>query len=954
MKYTFTLFLSICFFSAFSQADTLEVTVEFPKLRQALKASPHEVNIGIGQSSQSQQIIYLPYINGELKAFKLIEYDIVPAQLRKEIKTYYGQMVEDASVNCRLTLMNGEIKASLKSPTASLMVEKNTRSTNANAYWVYEAVQTLAECEVEEQIQKQIDKPTNGNTIMFNSHGTQLRTYRLALLVTNTLYTAGGGTNALVNAYVASIVNNINAIFEKEIAVRFVLVSPNNPVSSNVFYNYGTGATNLSDIRPEVLNRFGVNNFDVGHCIRSSGGGVANLGVVCSSTSKGGGLSGVSPSNILIFAHELGHQFNAGHTFNGNGSGNCGPGNRMSSHAYEPGSGNTIMSYANLCSPGSYNITGGKVPYFHTHNQTTMIQHITTRPDGCGVITNTGNAVPVITLTSALTIPKSTPFTLTGTATDGNGDALSYTWEQYNLATVADTGRLGNTANTSGISAINSTSAPLFRTFQSSNGTRNFPNVQYVINNANNPADNIGEDLPAVSRTMKFRLTARDNKDGGGGVAFEEIVINVANAGPFEIITGNSSTLWFQGVNTNIKWAVNGTNIAPINVSNVKISLSTDGGQTFPIILAASTPNDGSFDFNVPNITSAQARIKIEAIGNVFYDINNVDITITNNCTPEISFISPETTLTAQSESASLNLSQVSYGEAISSFAGSIESTDRSGNLSFERNNLCNGPSNSNKFDTYEFYVANEVTYTFTFSGAFGLIMNLYNETYNQNSVCSNWIASSGTSTGGSVSPTNNLTATLTPGKYVLTISSFSNSLPSLPSTYTITYSGATINKLSPQINSPYAYTYLVYNVTTGTIVSFQNTANLMTLFAGNYRLYGLSYQGGFDLSPYINTSFSTFQNALNGGTFCGKLSSNSRDIIINSPCPTSISLGSPSDNTASGTVKQETSGSIIATNNITGGNVIYDAANSIQLNPGFSAGGGAVFSAYIDGCGGQ
>jgi len=120
---------------------------------------------------------------------------------------------------------------------------------------VYEAVQTPSTCEVERKVKDEIDNPSPGNSIMFNSHGTQLRTYRLALLVTNAFYTAGGGNDAAVNLYVASIINNINGIYEKEIAVRFRLVSPNNPTSSNVFYNYA-GATDLNTVHNEVTNRF--------------------------------------------------------------------------------------------------------------------------------------------------------------------------------------------------------------------------------------------------------------------------------------------------------------------------------------------------------------------------------------------------------------------------------------------------------------------------------------------------------------------------------------------------------------------------------------------------------------------------------------------------------------------------------------------------------------------------
>ena len=75
-------------------------------------------------------------------------------------------------------------------------------------------------------------------------------------------------------------------------------------------------------------------------------------------------------------------------------------------------------------------------------------------------------------------------------------------------------------------------------------------------------------------------------------------------------------------------WDLANTDIAPASTANVKISLSTDGGHTYPYALAASTPNDGSQAVTVPNVATTKARVKIEAVDNIFFDISNSDFTI--------------------------------------------------------------------------------------------------------------------------------------------------------------------------------------------------------------------------------------------------------------------------------------------------------------------------------------
>ena len=108
------------------------------------------------------------------------------------------------------------------------------------------------------------------------------------------------------------------------------------------------------------------------------------------------------------------------------------------------------------------------------------------------------------------------------------------------------------------------------------------------------------------------------------------MVVNVTDkSGPFVITNPNTEgKIWTIGGQQNITWNVANTTASPVSCANVKISLSTDGGLTFPTVLVNSTANDGSYNVIVPNKPTIAARVKIEAIGNIFFDINNKDFTI--------------------------------------------------------------------------------------------------------------------------------------------------------------------------------------------------------------------------------------------------------------------------------------------------------------------------------------
>jgi hypothetical protein len=960
--------LMLCYFVSFSQETTQKVQLNFSNLSQKLLQSKTEKTLGVGQLTNSETIISLPLTNGRSANFKMVEYFIVPENAKTDIKTYYGEKEGDPSVTCRVTLTKEKVMASIIENGQTIIVERVPGALLSDEYQVYEQKHSPQQCgnEIEEQIKN--GRVGEAKGILNYSYGGTLKTYKLALIVTNEFYN-DFVNDAGVNAEIVAIVNNINALYEKELAVRMTLVSPNNPVSSNFFYRKTEVTTSyyqvLGTVQTEINTRFGSANYDLGHCLHNSGGGVASLSSVCSSTRKGRGWSGsTDASGILLFAHELGHQFNANHTFNGNGSGNCGPGNRSNGAAYEPGSGNTIMSYANLCSPSAYNISGGQVPYFHTKSLEEMSGYITTGTGAnCAVSSGTSNTPPVANAGLDFTIPKNTPFALTGSGTDADGDALSFTWEQFNLAAVSDTGKLGHKANALGGNAVNSTTAPLFRTLQSTSPIRNFPALQYVLNNSNNPTDNVGEDLTNVGRILTFRLTARDNRSGGGGVHCDDAVVTVDSNGPFEVTTGNGPTLWFQGESKTINWNVNNTASAPINCANVRILTSTDGGNNFTELIA-STPNDGSHSFTVPNTPTSQFRIRIEAVGNIFYDINNTNITISSGtCTPEVSTILNASNLSVLMGDPSLNLNLKSRGTQITSYSSAIDGSSPSSNLVFKNSSgVCASPySNAPSHNLLTFISENTGNTVFTIAAGGSLSgknLNLYDNLYNSLSQCSNWLNSSAieSSPGGAINLSGSFNQNLQSGNtYQLRISGFSTGNVG---SFTVNFSGNSIFRPVPAPGSSYDFTYLIYNTASNLIVGFDPLTNLVSYPEGNYRVYGLSFAGGLNLNSYVNSSFTAFQTALGNGTVCGQLSTNFKNVTILStnPCQSTLILTNPTDNISSGNVTKTAAsgvgGKIIATNLVTGnGTRATYTARAIELNEGFLAEQGTVFKAEVGGC---
>jgi hypothetical protein len=467
--------------------------------------------------------------------------------------------------------------------------------------------------------------------------GDTLRIYELAVATTAEYYQGRGNNDVDVLASINTVIGRVNVIYETEVSIRFVLIAETDQLFSQdaTDFTNGVPATMREENQTFIDGILEDDDYDIGHVFGTTpGGGNAAGSVVCVDGSKARGASGLNVGNdpatengfggYRLVMHEMGHQFSAGHSWSGQ-FGNCTAGQFSQPNAYEPLSGTTIMAYPGTCSDmaGNDNITGGPVDtYFHTHSFDQIVNYsVNGNGNDCAQTQNTGNSAPGVDAGPDFTIPANTPFTLTGSANDPDGDSLTYAWEQYDVAPFRISPLVDNGDN------------PLFRSFPPGpSASRTFPQLGDILSGTST----LGEILPQGDRALTFRLTARDNLAAGGGVDYDTMVVNVTGD-PFFITSPNGGETLNAGCTDTATWTVGGGSIAP----NANLLLSTDSGLTFPTALASSVPNDGSEDFTVPCIAAAAARMRAEGDGNIFFDISDGDFTIAANA-PEVAFDGPE------------------------------------------------------------------------------------------------------------------------------------------------------------------------------------------------------------------------------------------------------------------------------------------------------------------------
>lgn len=584
-------------------------------------------------SRTSNTVITLPTVDGKMEKFNVYENAVLAPELAAkfpDIKSYVAVGVVNPSVRAYFSTSSLGFKSMVVYPNKETVFIEPISADKLN-YTVYKANDARKafnkfNCNEDHEV---IDF-TNGissNTSLFRgADDSKLRTYRLAISCTGEYATYFGGTVASALAAINNTITRVNGIFERDFGVRFVLIANNDMIiyTNGTTDPYSTKAYIPNELQTNLNATIGDANFDLGHLFDNviGGGNSGGIGCVGVSNYKGKAYSSTisipegDTYDVAIVAHELAHQLGANHTFTYiTESGNVAQ--------IEPGSGSTIMSYAGKTVK---DIQAYYDYYFHAISIQQVTDKIKTLT--CGTSTNTNNAAPVVNAGLDYTIPKGTPFMLTGSATDANTtDQLTYCWEQMDL---------GNAITTT--PTATNVDGPLFRSYSpTTSPVRYFPTLNTILSGGTSTAGYriVSEVLPSVARILNFRLTVRDNKIGGGANNTDDVVVTVDGvAGPFTVDTQNTTVTYAAGTTQTINWTVAGTNANGVNCANVDILLSTDGGVTFPITLVTGTPNDGSQAVVIPNVAGTTNRIMVKGTNHIFFDITNADFTITGSGTP--------------------------------------------------------------------------------------------------------------------------------------------------------------------------------------------------------------------------------------------------------------------------------------------------------------------------------
>lgn len=630
--------------------------LDLQSLRNTLKDA-----VETGKGAQAV-IISLPTAEGKIEKFAVYSDPVMEKSLadRYQLGSYMGVGVDDPSKYVRFSTSPNEMQSMIIKDGVFQFIEPI--STDKQTYGVfYKTKRTEGlhgfECSTDEKgldikSLEAFGKKNLSHVGMTNRPAsTKYRTYRLALSVTGeyTQYflsqpgapvtTTEDEKKAVALAAINNTMSRVNGVFEKDFAIKLIVQDLPGIIYTNASTDPYSPATQMGSwnlqLQQTLTSQVTNANYDIGHLFGATGGGgnAGCIGCICTDpatpATKAKGSGYTSPANgkpfgdsfdIDYVAHEMGHQLGGNHTFSHASEG--------SGVNVEPGGGTTIMGYAGITQD---NVQANSNAYFHYSSINQILNNLDAKTCGTSETIANNNA-PVISPLTAYTIPKGTAYYLEASATDAQGDPINYTWEQYDTASSK-----ASISGDSGWGFI--TEGSIARSFTgTTSGRRYFPSLPLVMaGKLTNKAT--WETVSYVPRVLQYAVTARDANAQRPMLSSLETTVTVGNDGPFKFTGLTGSTSLYNNAANTILWDVANTNIAPYNAANVKIEYTTDlVNGTAWTELVASTPNTGSYTAQMPSGLTGNIKLRISAIGNVFYAVSP---TIKVEAAPTVSTAAP-------------------------------------------------------------------------------------------------------------------------------------------------------------------------------------------------------------------------------------------------------------------------------------------------------------------------
>ena len=335
--------------------------------------------------------ITLPLPDGRLEPFRVVESPIFGPEMIREhpgLETYLTVGARDSRIQGRIDLTVLGLRAIVFPPEGTALIDPVDfgRTNRVMSYWSRDDASAGSfACETDISWSSAAQRHGRAHA----SAGDLSRTYRFILVATGEYTQALGGVTQ-ATAQMATSMNRIDAILERDVAVHLQvehLLAFDDP-ATDPFYQFSVGQL-LTRNRQVVDSLYGFDAYDMHQVVhvRSGYRGVAYRPFACDSSYKGeSAVYGEDPTtdkfDIKVMAQEIGHTLGATHSQDGGSNRSTSP-----LTTYEPSEGWTIMA-----SPGHPASFGDA--YYH--------------------------------------------FVLTGSGSDPDaGDALTYTWEEVDASSSA-------------------------------------------------------------------------------------------------------------------------------------------------------------------------------------------------------------------------------------------------------------------------------------------------------------------------------------------------------------------------------------------------------------------------------------------------------------------------------------------------------------------------------------